>query len=155
MLGRMTRGSTVSPIAVWRMRKFDWIYDNPMCFPENIAFPAREIIENQATMIVDFLNTVDFLGGKPMKIRKLCESSMLARFRVGEVLLAPLMIRRVLESDPRRSMADAGLGVEIPGHPELLYFVVESKSRSTPESIQSAIRNAKRAATYHATPQTI
>ena len=81
-----------------------------------------------------------------MENRKPSESLMLARFRVGEVLLAPFIIRSVLENASRESMADARLGVELPGNPELFHFVVESKSRSTPESIQAAIRSAKRAA---------
>lgn len=88
-----------------------------------------------------------------MKSKKLTEFEMLAHLRVGEVLLSPLIIKNVSSQDALRdSGGDARLELEILGSPEVYRFVVESKSRSTPEVIQSAIRVARRAASQSEGP---
>lgn len=82
-----------------------------------------------------------------MKNKKVRESSMLARFAVDETLLEPLVIRKVLlENDLQDSLVDARLDVGLASCESIFRFVIESKSGSTPEVIQSAIRSAKRAA---------
>ncbi len=81
-----------------------------------------------------------------MEIQKINESTMLARFEVGRVVLAPLVVRdasvRGVNCEPE---ADTRVELAIPGKTEGFHFVVECKSRSTPESIRSAIRQAKKA----------
>lgn len=79
---------------------------------------------------------------KTVALGKTSEMSMLARFQVGEVLLAPLVIRNVLLET---NFVDARLVVELIGGAERFQFAVETKSRSTPEIVQSAIRSAKKA----------
>lgn len=72
------------------------------------------------------------------------ESAMLAHFRVGEVVLAPLVARRTtLEpTSPGKPQVDARVELAFPGDAEGFRFAVESKSRSTPEAIRSAILKA-------------
>ncbi len=83
---------------------------------------------------------------KTVEIEKTNESTMLARFQVGKVVLAPLVVRdaivRGVNCEPE---ADTRVELAIPGKTEGFHFVVESRSRSTPESIRSAIRQAKKA----------
>ena len=80
-----------------------------------------------------------------MEIKKFNESTMLARFQVGEVVLAPLVVRnarlRGVNCDPE---ADTRVELAIPRTSEGFHFVVACKSRSTPESIRSAIRQVKK-----------
>jgi hypothetical protein len=79
--------------------------------------------------------------------KKITESMMLARFEVGAELLRPLVIRsRAAGDEGRGGQADARIEVGLPGKDDSFRFVVECKSRATPESIQQAIANAKAAA---------
>ena len=83
-----------------------------------------------------------------MKNKQTAESAMLTRFQVGEVVLAPLVVRKaILENAIRGAGAvDARVELAIPGDAEGFRFAVESKSRSTPETIRSAIGQATLAA---------
>ena len=60
---------------------------------------------------------------------------MLERLRPGEVLLAPCQIQACL---PGVKESDAHLEVMVPGLAQVFRFAVESKTRSTPESIRMA-----------------
>lgn len=77
---------------------------------------------------------------------KISESEMLARLKAGAILLSPLVIRRS-ETLPKRGGAqpDAVVDVALPGG-ALFRFVVEAKSRSTPEAIHTAVTQAKASA---------
>lgn len=72
------------------------------------------------------------------------EAEMLARLQVGEVLLAPLVVRSVTRADPKAG--DAHLGVGLPTESEGFRFVVEVKGRATPQAVQLAITQARAAA---------
>ncbi|MBL8813148.1 MAG: hypothetical protein JNM43_23470 [Planctomycetaceae bacterium] len=80
-----------------------------------------------------------------MAAQKLNESAMIAHLRAGEVLLAPLMVREVMPAHKVRGgdSVDARLEVGIPGQMESYRLAVESKSRSTPEIVRSAIAQVK------------
>jgi hypothetical protein len=82
-----------------------------------------------------------------MPVQKLNESSMISRFQAGEVLLAPLMVREVVPEYKIHGgdSVDARLEAGIPGQAESFRLAVESKSRSTPEIIRSAIAQVKSA----------
>lgn len=82
-----------------------------------------------------------------MSIQKLNESSMISRFQAGEVLLAPVMVREVVPEYKIRGgdSVDVRLEVGIPGQTGSFRLAVESKSRSTPEIIRSAIAQVKSA----------
>ena len=77
---------------------------------------------------------------------KITESEMLARLKAGAVLLPPLVIRWS-EALPHRREAgpDAVIELALPGD-ATFRFVVEAKSRSTPEAIHTAVMQAKAAA---------
>jgi len=74
------------------------------------------------------------------------ESTMLSRFQVGEVLLAPLVIRSCVILGGPKDKGDARLEVGMPDRGEVFPFVVETKSRGTPQNIQLAMVQAKAAA---------
>lgn len=81
-----------------------------------------------------------------LKAQKPVESTMLGRLQLGQVLLAPLVIREVhFEALERRfpGPADAFVRVALPDDSDGFWFVVESKSRSTPQAIESAIATAQ------------
>lgn len=74
-------------------------------------------------------------------IKKISEAEMLARLRVGEVLLPPLVVRSFEAlSGPG---ADARLELALPGEQEGFRFVLESKGRATPQAVQLAMMRAK------------
>lgn len=73
-------------------------------------------------------------------------SSMISRLRVGEVLLAPLVIKScVVPAGTRDEGLDARLEVGMPGRPEGFRFVVQTKTRGTPQNIQLAMLQARAA----------
>jgi hypothetical protein len=77
---------------------------------------------------------------------QITESTMLSRFQVGEVLLAPLVIRSCVILGGPKDKIDARLEVGMPDRAEVFPFVVETKSRGTPQNIQLAMVQAKAAA---------
>ena len=77
---------------------------------------------------------------------QITESTMLSRFQVGEVLLAPLVIRSCVILGGAKGKVDARLEVGMPDRAEVFPFVVETKSRGTPQNIQLAMVQAKAAA---------
>ena len=80
-----------------------------------------------------------------IKNEQISEIEMLSRFRVGEVLLAPLVVRTLIQSDrPRKGDAHVELG--LPKESEGFRFAVEAKGRATPQSVQLAIAQARAAA---------
>lgn len=74
--------------------------------------------------------------------RKTFEVEMLARFEPGSTLLRPLEIASVF-LEPFADKADARLEVRLPGESDVYRFVVEAKSRATPQIIQTAMTQAK------------
>jgi len=80
-----------------------------------------------------------------MRSRKINESAMIDRFQVGSVLLAPLVVRDAQLDPPIRgdNGVDARLEAGISGQQETFCFVLESKSRSTPEMFRSAVAQVK------------
>jgi len=77
---------------------------------------------------------------------QITESTMLSRFQVGEVLLAPLVIKSCVILGGSKDKVDARLEVGMPDRAEVFAFVVETKSRGTPQNIQLAMVQAKAAA---------
>ena len=76
-------------------------------------------------------------------IEKISEVDMLARLRVGEVLLRPLVVSSIeVLSGPG---ADARIELALPGEPEGFRFVLEVKGRATPQTVQLAMVRAKSA----------
>ena len=80
------------------------------------------------------------------KNKKITESQMLARLQPGTVVLAPLLVRKceVLGNGGGRS-ADAYLELALPGKAEHYRFVLETKTRSTPQGVQLAVAQARAA----------
>lgn len=76
---------------------------------------------------------------------KIDESEMLSRFRVGAVLLPPLVVKSCTLLSGPKEKADARLELERPGEPEGFRFVLEVKARSTPQTVQLAIAQARAA----------
>lgn len=74
---------------------------------------------------------------------KVSHDQMIRRLRPKAVLLAPLVIRRVIGPSRNGSEADARLEVGMPGETRGHVFIIETKSRSTPEAIQAAAAQAK------------
>lgn len=70
---------------------------------------------------------------------------MLARIRVGSVLLSPLVVRS-LEMQPQNNQADARLELSWPGEPASFWFTLESKGKANPQAIQLAMMQARQAA---------
>lgn len=70
---------------------------------------------------------------------------MLSRFQVGEVLLAPLVIRSCVILGGPKDKGDARLEVSVPDRAEVFPFVVETKARGTPQNIQLAVAQARAA----------
>ncbi len=91
-----------------------------------------------------------------MKIEKISESEMLARFEVGRVVLAPLVVRQVIfdrallarQIGSLSRAVDAQVGLEIPGNTEGFNFALANKRSSTPEAIRSAMRLAQLKTTW-------
>jgi hypothetical protein len=76
--------------------------------------------------------------------KKVTEREMLKRFATGNTLLPPLMIRsnegcNPADKRPIDALIDAGLA----GEHTVFRFVVEAKSRPTPEAVQTAATQAK------------
>ncbi len=76
---------------------------------------------------------------------QIAEASMLSRLKTGEVLLAPLGIRSFQALDSRTEKADARIELTLGGGSEVFRFVVESKSRGTPQAIMLAVAQARAA----------
>lgn len=76
--------------------------------------------------------------------QEISEASMLSRFQVGTVLLPPLVVKSCIVLGGNEK-ADARVELSLPGEPEGFRFVVESKARATPQTIQLAIAQAKSA----------
>jgi hypothetical protein len=87
-----------------------------------------------------------FTQGKMAYIKKITETQMLSRFKSGTILLPPLIVRGYMELRGTRDYADARIEVGLPGETAGAWFVVEAKSRSTPQVIQAAVARAKAAA---------
>lgn len=81
-----------------------------------------------------------------MYIEKTTEAEMLSRFQSGSILLPPLIVRNRMDLRGLRDYVDARIEVGLPGEAEGVWFVVEAKSRSTPQTIQAAVATAKAAA---------
>src|SRR5579883_2337607 len=73
---------------------------------------------------------------------KVSESEMLGRLSPGATLLRPLTITS-LQLQSASDRADARLEARLPGDSQSFRFVVECKTRSTPQLIQSAIAQVK------------
>ncbi len=89
------------------------------------------------------------------KNEQIDQSTMLGRLHVGQVLLAPLVIRELFLEPVRpvaRDQSDARLGLELPDTDGCFWFVLESKSRSTPQAIQFAIAQARGASSPEERP---
>lgn len=76
---------------------------------------------------------------------QITEAEMLSRFQVGEVLLAPLVVRSLIRADRSRA-GDARLELGLPTESEGFRFVVEAKGRATPQAVHLAITQARAAA---------
>ena len=76
-------------------------------------------------------------------IKKVTEHEMLERLEAGGILLHPLIIRsrEVLKREDNREI-DAVIEAGLPGEHSVFRFVVEAKSRPTPEAVQSAAAQA-------------
>ncbi len=78
---------------------------------------------------------------------KLNESEMLSRFQSGVVLLPPLVVRAsVFEESDRGNRVDARIRLALPDSTEEFRFVVESKAKSTPQTVLLAVAQAKKLA---------
>jgi hypothetical protein len=75
---------------------------------------------------------------------QITEQSMLARLRVGSVLLSPLVVRTV-EVQPQNSRADARIELSWPGEAESFWFTLESKRKANPQTVQFAVMQARQA----------
>ena len=76
-------------------------------------------------------------------IKKITEREMLERLEAGSILLPPLVIRSrgvLNRADNRR--IDAVIEAGLPGEQSVFRFVVEAKSRPTPEAVQTAAAQA-------------
>jgi len=76
---------------------------------------------------------------------QITEQGMLARIRVGSVLLSPLVVRS-LEMQPINNQADARLELSWLGEPASFWFTLESKGKANPQAIQLAMMQARQAA---------
>ena len=76
---------------------------------------------------------------------KINESEMLARLKTGAILLPPLLIHWSETLPDREGAPDAIIELAMPDN-TTTRFVVEAKSRSTPEAIHTAVMQAKAAA---------
>ena len=76
-------------------------------------------------------------------IKKVTEREMLERLEAGSILLPPLIIRSrdVLKREENRQ-TDALIEAGLPGEHSVFRFVVEAKSRPTPEAVQTAAAKA-------------
>jgi hypothetical protein len=76
-------------------------------------------------------------------IKKITEREMLERLEAGSILLPPLIIRArgVLKREDNRQI-DAVIDAGLPGEHTVFRFVVEAKSRPTPEAVQTAVAQA-------------
>lgn len=70
---------------------------------------------------------------------------MLARIKVGSILLSPLVVQD-LEMQPPYKRADARLAVSWPGESERFWFTLESKGKANPQTVQLAMMQARQAA---------
>ncbi len=75
--------------------------------------------------------------------KQITESEMLSRLQTGATLLRPFVIRSAEFGVSFEDRADARLQVGVPGRPESYRFVVESKSRATPQTVQSAMSQVR------------
>ena len=82
------------------------------------------------------------------KIKKINESDMLRIFSAGETLLKPLNVTRVLKAG-HQDFADARIEVGNPENEDRFQFVVECKTRSTPEAIDQACRQVRQQLRSH------
>lgn len=114
-------------------------------FSKTSVFPHGKILIFRKTRVY-FPETLIFPREKMIELQKSDELTMLGRFQPGQALLAPLVIQEVLIVSSERlfpGRADALLKLALPDDSNGFWFVVESKSRSTPQSIASAIAVAQ------------
>ena len=78
-------------------------------------------------------------------IEKISENEMLTQLQVGSRFLLPLFIRKVEFPTNRRERADALIDLSMPDDDGPYRFVLEAKSRSTPEAVHAAVAQAKTA----------
>lgn len=77
-------------------------------------------------------------------VKKPRESEMVGRLQPGTVILPPLVIRQSeISSAGGPGVADAYLELGLPENAEAFRFVVESRSRSTPQDVQLALARAR------------
>lgn len=81
-----------------------------------------------------------------MENKQIKESAMIARFQVGEILLPPLVVQAVDIVGGQHDRADARIKLGFSLEREGFKFAVESKARSTPQSVQWAMAQARSAA---------
>lgn len=83
-----------------------------------------------------------------MRIKKVDQETMLARFQAGELVLGQLVVREAELPQQFHGiyMPDARVVLSLRNDPQEFRFAVESKSRSTPETIRSAIQQVRLAA---------
>ena len=96
---------------------------------------------------MDISQSLMFSRVRKLVKEKLTEQVMWTRLTPGSVLLAPLIVRsRDLEVPRENGWIDALIEVLLPGkQPSLFRFVVETKSRSTPEAVYAATAKARMA----------
>lgn len=81
-----------------------------------------------------------------MQNENVSEAEMFERLALGATLLPPLEVRSLYLLGGRANGADARIELALPGKTTGYRFVVEAKSRSTPQAVGQAMMQAKRAA---------
>lgn len=74
--------------------------------------------------------------------KKLTEFEMLFELAARRTLLAPLIVRSFKPSSRQRGEADAYIEVALPEEVVGHHFVIEAKSRSTPQAVEQAMHQA-------------
>jgi hypothetical protein len=101
--------------------------------------------ELQKKTLEYFLKKSIFPLMKIARIKQTSKALMLSRLKEGGVLLPPLVVKSFSGLETNK-MGDARMELTMPGGTERFRFVVESKARATPQSIQLAMAQARSAA---------
>lgn len=107
-----------------------------------IYFPIREnrkFLENLAYFLIFAI----FPQEKMHTIKKLSELEMLNRFQKGVAVLPPLVVRSCTILNGQKEKGDARVELVLPGEPEGFTFLVECKTRATPQAVQTAMMQAR------------
>lgn len=76
-------------------------------------------------------------------LTQITEEQMLSRLQVGEVGLEPLRVKSFTRLGGASNQADARVELALPDEREVFRFVVENKTRGTPQAIQLAVAQVK------------